>query len=505
MSAWWSLSRLRPEHENPLEHRFDVESISAAIALFLSSFYIIRVNPAVLEGAGITSGVVTGTLLLIVLAALASALYARIGLLIAPAVGISAFLKEYHESTGVPGPILFWSIAVAGVIYFFVSIRHGARKAVIDALPTPVKTGLKGALAVLFLLQGQKILEEETLRLEASDGSEVAFVALLVSIGATVIMTVFFGMRQVPWVRNKLAWPRRSVWWKLLAYGEFVYATLFVILLLWLFAPNYLAAQSLELNFDMMHWVEGYGPWPTIDGSTFGLTMLFVAAVLFLLLTDIPGTPEVVIPDERKKDFEVEGEGFDRSYHVDSVMAAAAPALGTTAPIHYAENEVLKSFDRYGSPIAWILFGLYGAILVGSLPPLIGMSPIDVGRLLPNILAVPILWFIAMLIIYNGVMLGKPKADEATVGSNEHAAQTLFMAMPVVAAAFVTRFFGLDYGFIAAILVAALVGWATQAKEYEERRKNFLKIVLAAAIFLALRLGLKFFKWWNDTGAAAGG
>ena len=479
--------------------RRDGPYISAGVALFLSTVYVLKINADILGEAGLSKpGVFTGTLLMFLVMALGSALWARVGLVIAPSIGVSLFLVEFDRTTKASAEQLIWSLLFTGLLFVIFSFSRGWRQMVIDALPTPVKTGLATALATLFFLQGQHVLQQEgaqlgpalneTGRYISASGIDVGVALAAI---ATVVMLLFFSIRQIETMQ---AWiGRRSAPFRILFHAEFIYAIAIVIAGLYWIAPDYVASREFSIE---LAWIHASG-LPAAGGAAAGsaaadeilLAAIFALAVFFMLATDIIGTPDQVIPSGTEVDGRQTAEGSERSFQVDSIGTVLAPFLGTSAPIHYAENKVLSSFGCYGPKVAWVVSVLYAGVLALAVGAWLGLVPSNIGPYFPPMATVPILWFISLLIMYVAIRTGKP-AEPA--GETEGDQRFLFAALPALTAAFLTRFSGLEFAFVGAILTAYLVGAVTGAKEFREA-KGFGWIALAALVFLGLRLIMMFF------------
>jgi xanthine/uracil/vitamin C permease (AzgA family) len=490
---------VEPSSQRSLVSR-DGPYISAGVALFLSTVYVLKINADILGEAGLSKpGVFTGTLLMFLVMALGSALWARVGLVIAPSIGVSLFLVEFDRTTKATADQLIWSLLFTGVLFAIFSFSRGWRQKVIDALPTPVKTGLASALATLFFLQGQHVLQQEGAQLVpalnemgrymAASGIDVGVALATI---ATVVMLLFFSIRQIEAMNSWIG--RRSAPFRILFHAEFIYAIAIVIAGLYWIAPEYLASRDFSIELAWVHASGGAAAGGAADAGSAAadeilLAGIFALAVFFMLATDIIGTPDQIIPAGTEIDGRQAPEGAERSFQVDSVGTLLAAPLGTSAPIHYAENKVLSSFGCYGPKVAWVIFVLYAGVLALAVGSWLGFVPSNIGPYFPPMATVPILWFISLLIMYVAIRTGKPaEAPDEAEGDQRF----LFAAMPALTAAFLTRFSGLEFAFVGAILTAYLVGAVTGAREFREA-KGFRWIALAALVFLALRLIMMFF------------
>jgi adenine/guanine/hypoxanthine permease len=128
--------------------------LRAGVATFLTMAYIMFVNPAILEKAGMDHGAV---FVAICLAAAAGSvimgLYANYPIALAPGMGLNA----YFAFTVVPELGGYWQLAlgcvfVSGVLFFALSLSP--RAWLIDAIPLNLKLGIAAGIGFFLALIG---------------------------------------------------------------------------------------------------------------------------------------------------------------------------------------------------------------------------------------------------------------------------------------------------------------------------------------------------------------
>jgi AGZA family xanthine/uracil permease-like MFS transporter len=127
--------------------------LRAGLATFLTMAYIMFVNPAILERAGMDEGAVfVATCLAAALGSLIMGLYANYPIALAPGMGLNA----YFAFTMVPELGGNWQLAlgcvfVSGVLFFALSLSP-LRAWLIDAIPLSLKLGIAAGIGFFLAL-----------------------------------------------------------------------------------------------------------------------------------------------------------------------------------------------------------------------------------------------------------------------------------------------------------------------------------------------------------------
>jgi AGZA family xanthine/uracil permease-like MFS transporter len=145
-----------PAPQHPLDRVFGLTAagssvateLRAGLATFLTMAYIMFVNPAILEKAGMDPGAVfVATCLAAAAGSVIMGLYANYPIALAPGMGLNA----YFAFTVVPELGGNWQLALAlvfvsGVLFFGLSLSP-LRAWLIDAIPMNLKLGIAAASA----------------------------------------------------------------------------------------------------------------------------------------------------------------------------------------------------------------------------------------------------------------------------------------------------------------------------------------------------------------------
>ena len=172
--------------------------IIAALTTFLAASYVIVVNPAILQNAGIPfSAGVTATVLVSLVGSCAMGLYARSPILVAPGMGINAlFAYTMVMGANVPLEIALGCVFWAGVLFTILAMLN-LRTAVIDAIPKDLRYGIACGIGLFIALIGF----ENAKFIVASPDTIVAltqFTPVTLTFIAGFIITAALVIRRVP-------------------------------------------------------------------------------------------------------------------------------------------------------------------------------------------------------------------------------------------------------------------------------------------------------------------
>ncbi|HEX7532251.1 MAG TPA: NCS2 family permease [Methyloceanibacter sp.] len=173
--------------------------VRAGLATFLTMAYIMFVNPAILEKAGMDHGAVfVATCLAAAAGSAIMGLYANYPIALAPGMGLNA----YFAFTIVPELGGNWQLALALVfvscVLFFALSLSPLRAWLIDAIPMPLKLGIAAGIGLFLALIGLQnagiIADDKVPLVTLGDLSKPQ--ALLASAGFLVIAAL--AVRKVP-------------------------------------------------------------------------------------------------------------------------------------------------------------------------------------------------------------------------------------------------------------------------------------------------------------------
>ena len=149
---------------------------TAALATFLTMAYIVVVNPAVLEAAGLPRGAsTTATILTAALGTLLMGFYARRPFAIAPYMGENAFIAvTVVQGMGFPWPTALGAIFIAGVAFTLLTVFR-VRGWLASAIPASLKHSFAVGIGLFLAFIG---LNETGIVVAGGPGHPVALGAI---------------------------------------------------------------------------------------------------------------------------------------------------------------------------------------------------------------------------------------------------------------------------------------------------------------------------------------
>lgn len=127
----------------------------AGLTTFLTTMYIIVVNPAILSSAGMPfSGVLTATVLVSAFSSILMGLYARTPIVVAPGMGLNAFFTySLVVGMGVPWQTALGAVFWAGIIFLILALSK-TRVHIIKAIPKQLRYGVAAGIGLFITLIG---------------------------------------------------------------------------------------------------------------------------------------------------------------------------------------------------------------------------------------------------------------------------------------------------------------------------------------------------------------
>lgn len=131
--------------------------ILAGITTFLSTMYIIVVNPAILKGTGMPfSGVLTATVLVSAFSSIAMGIYAKNPIVLAPGMGINAFFTySVVLGMGVKWETALGAVFISGIIFLLLSVFN-IRTMIVKAIPRQLRYGIASGIGLFITFIGFK-------------------------------------------------------------------------------------------------------------------------------------------------------------------------------------------------------------------------------------------------------------------------------------------------------------------------------------------------------------
>jgi AGZA family xanthine/uracil permease-like MFS transporter len=129
--------------------------VIAGISSFLATSYIIVVNPAILQQAGMPfSGVLTATVIVCFFSSLMMGLYARNPILVAPGMGLNAFFTfSAVIGMNVPWQVALGAVFWSGIIFLLLSVFN-IRTYIVRAIPRPLRYAIAAGIGLFITLIG---------------------------------------------------------------------------------------------------------------------------------------------------------------------------------------------------------------------------------------------------------------------------------------------------------------------------------------------------------------
>ena len=146
------------EYMKPDKYGTDIKTeILAGITTFLSTMYIIIVNPAILQSAGMSfSGVLTATVVVSAFSSIMMGIYARNPIVLAPGMGINAFFTySVVLGMGVKWETALGAVFLSGIIFLLLSIFN-IRTQIVKAIPSQLRYGVAAGIGLFITFIGFK-------------------------------------------------------------------------------------------------------------------------------------------------------------------------------------------------------------------------------------------------------------------------------------------------------------------------------------------------------------
>jgi AGZA family xanthine/uracil permease-like MFS transporter len=390
--------------------------LRAGLATFLTMAYIMFVNPAILEQAGLDHGAVfVATCLAAAAGSLIMGLYANYPIALAPGMGLNA----YFAFTMVPELGGNWQLAlgcvfVSGVLFFLLSLSP-LRAWLIDAIPMSLKLGIAAGigffLALIALENAGIVADDPATLVTLGDLSKPQ--AWLAAAGFLLIAGL--AVRKMP--------------------GAIITGVLSV------------TAMAVALGLEPWHGIAAPPPSPAptfLQMDVAGVFQLgLVTMVLTLLLVTILDTAGTLIGVARQAGLLDQDGRLPRArqaFLADSGSAALGAALGTSTTTAYIESAAgVEEGGRTGLAAVTVALLFLLALLLAPL-----------AQTVPLYATAPALLFVACLM---AASLGALSWQDPT----DYIPALIIVLMMPLSYSIAT---GIGLGFIAYVALKALAGRA---------------------------------------------
>lgn len=343
-----------------LDELFDLDRLGtrpatelrAGVVTFLTMSYILFVNPQILGQAGMpVADVVVATAVAAAVASLAMGLAANYPFALAPGMGLNAYFAfGVVAAMGVSWQVALAAVLVEGVLFLALSLS-GARRALVEAIPAPIKLATTGGIGLFLAMIGFQ-----------NAGLVVDSPATLVTLG---------DLGQLPAL---LALAGLMVTGALMAAGvrgALLLGILSTTALAWLTSTTEVPSHFVSLPHLPRETFLAVDLSGLLDGSL--LPVIF--AFLFIDIFDTAGT---LLGVGRLAGF-VDEEGnlprADRAFTADALGTVAGALLGTSTVTSYVESATgVEEGGRSGLTAVVVaicfLLALFATPLLASVPAL---------------------------------------------------------------------------------------------------------------------------------------
>lgn len=453
-----------------------MKDVYAGITLFLATYYVLVANPAILATVGVpASAALLGTFLVLIIGNLSGAAFTRTGLIIAPALGISAFFASYVAGTGLSWEHGMMGCFIAGLLVSATTFFSRWRETIVFNLPDPVKLGVKAAVGSLLAKASLDLFIQGI-----NNGLNAEFTYFLAVLSVAIILLAWILRTRISSILDN---PFRSV----ALHSEYILAVLVFTGLLHLFAAPFVSSYPATTE---LSWL-----WQSIQISDLTLTfedvvklIPFVGVIWFIVITDIPGTPAEVISEDVTVPKISRDQYIRRGFQNDGIFSFLSPIFGTTPTIYYAENLILQESGRFGRIVGVTCAIIFlGLLLVLGSAQIFGVPQISLQRLIPPVSVAPVLLFVGIFVIATSFVSGQPartvrsgnreSSDAQSTSSEPRDAMFYF---PAALTVLLTPSIGLEFSFPLSILAY----WLTCRTQRQE--PTSFRFITGGAILLLI-------------------
>lgn len=478
--------------------------IIAGLSVFLSMLYVAFANPVLMSTAGKNgygmSGVAVffATCLMAAFATWASGRYAGSSAALAPGLALSAVLSSFLTA---PDTTITWESAlvicfVAGISLLILS-ETGGRRQIIDSIPPVIKKAIMAGIG--------SILAKAALDFVVKYPGNGKLGAVIFSVGLVVIVVGYFGLRGLS---IKLSGTTTAKILDMAGRASFIGCIVLLSVLVWQLDP---ATLSKVPTGHLFAWSDSKLTWGQIfEAATRWEALPLLVLVFYILLIDIIGSPYHLASSDRASydatPFGAEEEKrISRSFRVDSLANVAAPVVGATPVVYYAENFTAKVLGSRSAVVAYVVAG--GFVLLFAVGLALWANSIPLTSLVPQIAVAPVLFVVGLIIMSESLKPEQKPAATAAAGDKSAALSSadidlieLVPRIPAPLAIVLTPIAGFEIGIAAGILFYAAFQWMipqqtsdTGDKGKSEHDRGNVTLFLIATALIAVGIKIKLF------------
>ncbi len=381
-----------------MRHRHDglETEFVAGLTIFFTMAYAPFVNAIVLGKIGMPqSAVFFSTCAAAVLGSALCGWLARTPTALAPGMAFNAFLVQYVQSTQLSWPEALVVCFIVGAALFFMSAT-GFRRQVIDAIPHEIKIAVIGGIGALLAQLGTRIA------FPSDAPAQTSQIALFI-FGVAIIILFNVTLRAYAKKFTLEGSPGRG--WMLDIAGR---SGLLVSVGAVAIVAHQIGVDAQNVSSDGCLWAWSCQPDAIDRARNLGSHMLdalpFGIFILYMLFADIAGSPYHLL-SKKEPDWE---RRVDRSFLVDSGMNMAAPIMGTSPVVFYAENNAGVLVGGRSGLVAFWVAGCFA--LLAAVGLLFTAFDQPLFELVPQIAVAPALFTIGLYVIASS-LIGRDVAD----------------------------------------------------------------------------------------------
>lgn len=326
--------------------------VRAGVVTFLTMSYILFVNPQILGQTGMPiADVAVATALSAAVASLVMGLWANYPFALAPGMGLNAYFAfGVVAAMGVSWQVALGAVLIEGVLFVVLSLS-GARRALVEAIPVPIKLATTGGIGLFLAMIGFQnaglIVDSPATLVTLGDLGEPALLLVLAGLVATAALMAA-GMR-----------------------GALLIGILGITVTAWLTGLG----DAPTGVFSLPRLPEETFFAVDLSGLATGSLIPVVIAFLFVDIFDTAGTLLGVGSLAGVVDEEGNLERADEAFTADAVGTVAGALLGTSTVTSYVESATgVEEGGRSGLTAVVVavcfLLALFVTPLVASVPAL---------------------------------------------------------------------------------------------------------------------------------------
>ena len=330
--------------------------LAAGLTTFMTMAYILAVNPHILSAAGIPmGGVFVATALAAVLGTLLMALISNYPFVLAPGMGLNAFLAFTVVLTmGYSWQFALLAVFVEGLVFLALSLTP-VREAIFNSIPLPLKKAVAAGIGLFICIIAMKtagiVVDNPATLVAMVQFTDVPFATHGISALIALVGTIFTGLLVVKKFKGAILFGILFSW----ALGMLAQA-------LGIYVPDAESGfRSLYPNFSVEGLANDFGEFASTLGALFrpegwthtvkgevvgsGWTLArsldFLVVMFSFFFVDLFGALGTLIGISMKGNFLDKNGRLPRisgALCADSIATAAGAVLGTSTTTTYVES-----------------------------------------------------------------------------------------------------------------------------------------------------------------------